>query len=162
VLIKKEELSMSIINDALKKAEKKSRISMDMLKTDAKRFVLRRWLLWAGTGAICLLGIVSMRGLFSKPAKEASPKEPAPKPQAERPAKPEIKRKTPMIEKGASLGNPNFNLNGILYDTDKPLAIINAQIVEEGAVVSGAQIVDIQSDYVRMSLKGKEFVLQVE
>jgi hypothetical protein len=156
---------MSIINDALKKAENKSKISVDMLKTDAKRFVLRKWLLWAGTGAICFLGIISMHGLFSGHGKDVPASPSAPKtelpPPPEQALKPEIKRRK-HLEKGASLGNPNFNLNGILYDKDKPLAIINEQIVEEGAVINDARIIEIQSDFVRISLQGKEIILQLE
>jgi hypothetical protein len=42
------------------------------------------------------------------------------------------------------------------------MAIINNRIVEEGALINGAQLLEIQPNYVRLSLKGEELQLKIK
>jgi len=62
----------------------------------------------------------------------------------------------------APLNLSDFRLSGILYDKQKPLAIINERIVGKGALIKGAKLLEIQPNYVRFSLKGKEFKLKIK
>jgi hypothetical protein len=55
-----------------------------------------------------------------------------------------------------------FRLSGILYDNQKPMAIINNRIVEEGSLINGARLLEIQPNYVRLSLKGEELQLKIK
>lgn len=151
---------MSIINEALKKAGKQQ----DFLKTEAKRFISRRWLIYIGSGVICVLGII-LAVTYLKPvafdsifAPEVSAPELVSKPQA---ARNTFQLKEVEIEVPKS-PTPDFNLKGILYDQQKPMAIINNRIVEEGAVVGGAQILEIQPELVRLSREGEEFELKIK
>jgi len=56
----------------------------------------------------------------------------------------------------------DFHLSGILYDKKEYLAIINKRVLGEGALISGARVLEIQPDRVRFSRNGKEFTLKVK
>ncbi|MBU3933131.1 MAG: general secretion pathway protein GspB [Candidatus Omnitrophica bacterium] len=158
---------MSIINDALKKAEKDKQFSqnkpaqllckLDGLRTDTKRFVLKRWLIFAGAGAVCFLGVLLAVNSFKSPADSPPVLETAAKIEASQ-------RLFPPKETDAitPLNLSGFRLSGILYDEQKPLAIINERVVGKGALVKGARLLEIQPNYVRLSLEGKEFKLKVK
>ena len=164
---------MSIINEALKKAEKEKKSSslgsqqifnkLDEFKTDARRSLLRRWLIWTGTGAVCLLGVILAANSFKKPFQPISLEKTAdievPATDIEAPLsifQSEIK------DAAATLTASPFRLNGILYDKEKPLAIINGHIVEENALINGAKLLEIQPNYVRLSFKEKELTLKLK
>lgn len=55
-----------------------------------------------------------------------------------------------------------FDLTGILYDQQKPFAIVNTHVVEEGNFIDQAQILEIQADYVRISHQGEEIILKID
>ena len=57
---------------------------------------------------------------------------------------------------------PSFNLSGIVYDQDRPLAIINNRVVEQGALISGAELMEIQPNYVKLLHQEKEITLKVK
>jgi hypothetical protein len=80
---------------------------------------------------------------------------------------PETKASKSIFDlRGIDIENPlkvsDFRLSGILYDNQKPMAIINNRIVEEGALINGAQLLEIQPNYVRLSLKGEELQLKIK
>jgi len=158
---------MSIINDALKKAGKNKQFSLnkspqllcklDGLRTDTKRFVLKRWLIFAGAGAVCLLGVLLAINSFKSPVDSPPVLETAAKIKASLHLFPP--KETNVT---APLNLSGFRLSGILYDKQKPLAIINERIVGKGALIKGAKLLEIQPNYVRLSLKGKEFKLKIK
>lgn len=144
---------MSIINDALKKANK---IGIN-IKTDTKRFSTKKWLIWTGAGIVCLLGLFLVINSFKESGKYVSLQE----------MMPETKASKGVFDlRGIDIESPlrvsDFRLSGILYDSQKPMAIINNRIVEEGALINGARLLEIQPNYVRLSLKGEELQLKIK
>jgi len=166
---------MSIINDALKKAAKNKQVvygkpipvlsAIEEIKTDAQKFILRRWLVWATTGAVCLLGIVLVSTSFKKPVNPIS---------KDKTTSVKLETKSGVKAQGAPsaskdkkkllfpVRHSDFILSGILYDQEKPLAIINERIVSEGASINGAKLVEVKLNSVKLSLKGKEFILKLK
>lgn len=146
---------MSIINDALKKA---GRIGIN-IKTDTKRSSTstKKWLIWTGAGIVCLLGLFLVINSFKESGKYVSLQEMMPETEFS---------KSVFNLRGIDIENPlrvsGFRLSGILYDNQKPMAIINNRIVEEGALINGAQLLEIQPNYVRLSLKGEELQLKIK
>ena len=55
-----------------------------------------------------------------------------------------------------------FSLEGILWNSERPLAIINDQIVTRGDVVQGAEVVDIKEDRVILRYGKEESVLRLK
>ena len=196
---------MSIINDALKKAQNNRQLfqnkssqflnKVDEIKTDAERFILKRWLIWTWTTVMCLLGIILAVNSFKKPAVFHSAEELTLAPAEELTLAPaeeltltpaeeltlapqelilntKVQKETEILPsvfpaKETEIADipekaPVFNLKGILYDNRRPLAIINNRIVGKGALINGAQILDIQPDYVKLSLKEEEFTLEIK
>ncbi|UCB57398.1 MAG: hypothetical protein JSV30_02105 [Candidatus Omnitrophota bacterium] len=132
---------MSIINDALKRT--------DEFRTETQRFVLKRWLIWTGTGVICLLGFFLATNSLKGPADTINAAE-------------ELKPVPITEDVTITLDLPTFQLTGILYDPEEPLAIINEQIVTTGAFVEGAKLLEIQPNYVKLSFEGAEFQLKIK
>ncbi|MBN1478052.1 hypothetical protein JXA47_14950 [Candidatus Sumerlaeota bacterium] len=54
---------------------------------------------------------------------------------------------------------PEFRLEGIVYDDSNPMAIVNGVIVSPGDSVRGAQVVSITIDSVTLSVHGEEVIL---
>ncbi len=54
----------------------------------------------------------------------------------------------------------SFTLEGFVWNTKRPQAIINGQVVEVGSKIENAEILDIQKGGVKMRYKGKEFFLR--
>lgn len=158
---------MSIINDALKKAEKNKQPSQDnpsqilskinKMKAGAERFGFKRWLIWAGTGVVCLLGVFLAINSFKSPTDSV--------PIQETVSQTGLAQNVFHLRKmdvEAPLRTSGFRLSGILYDTQRPLAIINQRVVEKGAFIKGAQLLEINPNYVRLSLHGEEFTLKIK
>lgn len=136
---------MSIINDALNKAKKQQ-------LPQGNSPLSRRWLIWISAGALCLAGFFLITNSF----KGTSDKQEA------------------LSETQGSVFNireidfempfktSDFKLTGILYDEQKPMAIINNRVLEEGALINGAELLEIQPNYVMVSYKGKEVKLKVK
>lgn len=59
--------------------------------------------------------------------------------------------------------NPKLTLNGIIYGFDKPTAIIDNKILEEGQSIRGAKVVKIHRDRVELlnESSGEIFVLKL-
>ena len=144
---------MSIINDALKKANK---IGIN-IKTDTERVSTKKWLIWTGAGIVCLLGLFLVINSFEESGEYVSLQEMMPETETS---------KGVFNLRGIDIESPlkvsDFRLSGILYDNQKPMAIINNHIVEEGALVNGAQLLEIHPNYVRLSLKGEELQLKIK
>lgn len=141
---------MSIINDALKKAEKTSQLS----RNNSPK---KRWLFWAAAGAVCLSVVFLATAVFKGPTDSVSVEETIAKPEL-----PGSAFKMREIDLNLPLKSTDFKLSGILYDEQKPMAIINNRVVEEGALIDGAQLLEIQPNFVRFSRRGKEFTLKIE
>ena len=142
---------MSIINDALKKAAEKNNL---LSRNGSHR---KRWLFWAGTGAVLLLAVFAAANVFKGPANSVSIQEIASGTDVSQGA-----FQFRAIDMEMPLKFTDFRLSGILYDPKKPLAIINRHIVGEGALINGAYILEIQPDFVRFSRRDKEFTLKVK
>ncbi len=141
---------MSIINDALKKIEKHTRLPQNNSHQ-------KRWLFWMGAGTVCLLGVILAINVFKGSTRSVSVQETISETDV-----PQSAFQMRKIGLAAPLRTSNFHLSGILYDSQRPLAIINERIVGEGALINGAQLLEIQSNYVKLSLKGKEFKLKIK
>lgn len=57
---------------------------------------------------------------------------------------------------------PKFILNGIMYLENKPLAIINGYILEEGDSLNGATVLAIDKDYVLLNVKDDKVRLNLK
>jgi type II secretory pathway component PulC len=55
-----------------------------------------------------------------------------------------------------------FTLKGILWDYQKPLAIVNGEVVKEGDMMEGVKIKQIEPNYVVLEAEGEEKVLFIE
>lgn len=158
---------MSVINDALKKAEKEKQISqnrplqvfskIDEIKTGVKKYVLKGWFVWAGAGVLCYLGIILLTSSFKQPADSLSVQEITPS-SGSTPSFFQLRK----IDVETPLDSSGFQLSGVLYDNQKSLAIINDRVVEEGALINGAKLLEIQPNSVNLSLNGKEFTLKIK
>jgi hypothetical protein len=157
---------MSIINDALKKAGKDRQLfqnkpqqifgKIGKPKTKAGGRMLKNRIFWTiGLGLICLLGLFLAASLKNS-GKSMVAQEVIPVAEVSSVAFP--MRGIDLEE--ISVETPSFNLSGILYDQQKPLAIINGSVMEEGSAIEEAQLLKIHSDYVLLSLEGKEFTLR--
>lgn len=52
-----------------------------------------------------------------------------------------------------------FKLQGIVWNTPKPRAIVNGSMVKIGSIVDGAEVVRIERDGVTLRSQGREFIL---
>ncbi len=57
---------------------------------------------------------------------------------------------------------PNLKLQGVLWDGDKPQAIINNEVVGIGSAVQGSTITAIRKSMVEVSFNGHNFSYKVE
>lgn len=76
----------------------------------------------------------------------------------------EKKPPEPQSPKSFKLGqhHPNLILNGIMLLSDKPRAIINDAIVEEGDTVGGAKVVKINKNKVTLIYEDLEIILNLK
>lgn len=57
---------------------------------------------------------------------------------------------------------PSLKISGVLWNTNRPQAIINGQIVGIGDVVSGVKVVDIQKTGIAVLFGAKTMTLEIE
>ena len=69
----------------------------------------------------------------------------------------ETGRKPENTRKGGS----QFELTGIIYTPENPMAVINDTIVKVGDSIGGAEVVDISEDKVTLNEKGKDVILRI-
>ncbi len=55
-----------------------------------------------------------------------------------------------------------LSLKGILWDSQKPLAIINGEVVKEGGTIKGIKVKRIEPNYVVLEVEGEEELLFIE
>lgn len=53
-----------------------------------------------------------------------------------------------------------YALEGLVWESRKPQAIVNGQIVQKGSLVGQAEVMDIDEKGVKMKLNGKQFWLK--
>ena len=85
----------------------------------------------------------------------ASTKAVKPLPEAEKP--PDIPTTPALTQKKNP--PPDFTLSGIFYDDKQPCALIDNKIVKEGDVISGAKVIQIMSNGVKLEFEGETFEL---
>ena len=55
---------------------------------------------------------------------------------------------------------PTLTLNGIVWDTDRPQAIINDQVLSQGDTIEGAKIVSIRKSGINLVFEDVNFTLK--
>ena len=87
-----------------------------------------------------------------KPSKDTTPKDTTKKPGHPKPiAAPPVVKKTPL---------PNVTINGIIWNSDRPQAIINGKIVDIGDTISEIQITGIRKTGIDGLFDGRDVTLQ--
>ncbi|MCA9406914.1 MAG: hypothetical protein KC684_10275 [Candidatus Omnitrophica bacterium] len=87
-----------------------------------------------------------------KPEPAPSP-QPRPRPQpAPEPVKPQVKQPTRM---------PTFNITGIVWNSDRPQAIINGSVKDIGDSIDGVEIISIHKEGIDVSFQGKNMTIKV-
>ena len=76
-------------------------------------------------------------------------------PQAQRAADLPSVSPVPSILKTTAF--PSLSLNGIVYDEEKPYAIVNDRILVKGDTIEGATLIKISRDGIKLSFNGEEF-----
>ena len=84
------------------------------------------------------------------------------KPKAETtvmPPKPPINSSIPPSGTAATdtINIPNFTISGLVWNSDKPQAIVNDQIVGIGDMVNGFEVKNIEEDSIEIFQKGRTF-----
>ncbi|MFC1631789.1 hypothetical protein ACFL1I_07700 [Candidatus Omnitrophota bacterium] len=148
---------MSIINDALKKAgNNNSSFQPNLTELKSRENDSgKNWLIWAGVGLLSLVGILIVINSFKGPAYTSVKQPGADNQQGAR-------FNLRAVDFEAPLNNAGFQLSGILYDPQNPMAIVNNRIVDEGAFIDGAQLLEIQPNFVKLSFRGQELTLVVK
>ncbi len=86
--------------------------------------------------------------------KNPIPEPPGPKPKLE--PEPEIKKLEPEI-----IEPPTLNIKGLIWNTNRPQAIINDQVVNLGDTVSEAEIIAIRKSEVDILFKGQKMTIKL-
>ena len=73
-----------------------------------------------------------------------------------------FKSKTKRAKKKQMVNQPPvWNLTGIMYNEQSPIAYINKKAVRVGSMINEAQVIDISRSAVTLELKGNRFTLHV-
>lgn len=54
----------------------------------------------------------------------------------------------------------NFHVQGMVWNTNKPQAVINNNVVEKGDMIDGAEILEIRRDGVYVLFDGRQYILK--
>ncbi|HEC69150.1 MAG TPA: hypothetical protein ENI31_02540 [Candidatus Omnitrophica bacterium] len=139
---------MSVIYEALKKAEKKPDKPPSSRKKIIKLGITLIFFLAGGYFLFTNLPkkVVKIGGYKKEKQKESSLS---------------LKRKVSQPQKQTSLPQkkPQFILSGIIYSKDSPLAIINGQTLKIGEEIEGAKILDIKENKVIIGKNSKKITL---
>lgn len=149
---------MSIIYDALQKAQKRINLDSKVNKSRPKLFLA--YVLVAGLGFFIANFFF---GFLAKPinthdnivAKTQTIPE-APMPEV---ALPKETKVTPVTDQTPKESLPSLVLNGVFFSQDKGYALINNQIVKEGDMIGGSEVVRITLDEVELETAGSTFKL---
>ena len=63
---------------------------------------------------------------------------------------------------GEGSGMPEFSVQGMVWNSDMPQAIINGQVYRVGDKIEEAQIIDIDKEGVRLLQRGKIYMLRTQ
>ena len=140
---------MSIIYEALKKAEPKPSKNLPPKKNFLKLGIVLIFLVGAG---YLLINYLPKKEI--KLPEKQKEKEILLSPSAQEAKPPLPQRQTPQKEAPISL-----TLSGILYSKELPLAIINNQTLKIGEEIEGAKILDIKEDRVIIEKNNKRVTL---
>jgi hypothetical protein len=167
---------MSIINDALKKAQEKNKAE-DIVTgpapiaqpaspptpahrqsykapADAKRLIPALISL-----IVIATGVVFFRSFSRKTAPDAglflAPASPIAEPVSPAVSAPAVPMPAPLNAQGF----PVLKLNGIVYDSERPYAIVNNKVLSKGDAVEGATLTEIEQEKVKFVFNGREFEL---
>ena len=69
--------------------------------------------------------------------------------------------KQPELIKPKKLDIPPLKVTGIVYDTDRPLVIINGKVLGVGGVVDGVSILKIQKGHVDARYEDTDITLKL-
>jgi hypothetical protein len=152
---------MSIINDALKKAAREKQLfpnksgqilsEVKSMNKAEHKTLIKRLFIWTGVGLTALLVAILVVNYFTgfeEVATNSTIDQSV------------FHLKSIDIETAQEISN--FHLTGIVYDKQKPYAIINQHIVGEGTLVNGAKLLEIHPDFVKLSIDGKEHKLTIK
>jgi hypothetical protein len=78
-----------------------------------------------------------------------------------------LKEKNPFSRNHAEISkyrfkSGNLTLSGIFYDTKKPLALINDEMVSEGQIIDGKRVIKITPNEVILTDQEREYRLKTE
>ena len=74
---------------------------------------------------------------------------------------PQSAKITKQIKKPAASDENKLWLNGIIWNRDNPMAIIDDTVVIVGSEIEGRKIVAISIDHVKVEYRGKEEILNI-
>lgn len=96
----------------------------------------------------------------TKPKIQTNPIEkPTPKP-TPAPKRPPERVEPKPIEKREPVSPPQLNMSGLVWNTDRPQAILNGQIVNEGDTIDHWTIVDISKKGVEVTSQNATFMIE--
>jgi len=114
-------------------------------------------------GVVVIYMIMQTHATKANPAVDASRQVVTYKPKQEpAPQKAAAPAPIPSLIRSISASQPNLILNGIMYLTDNPKAIINNCIVGEGETVDGATVVTINRNNVVLNFNDTEITLKLK
>ena len=171
---------MSIIADALKKAQKISQIPKKIDKArpkesspmpiEKKSYSSKKPYLVAVLVLILALGVATF--LYLNPKNFSSPSEikiTLPKTQVPAPAVKKALDNNDFSENNFQSNTPSntdalrsLKLSGIMYTPKRPLAVINGNVWEEGEIVEEFTILEINENSIKVSADNQEFVIQLK
>jgi hypothetical protein len=61
-------------------------------------------------------------------------------------------------ETSSRVSLPSLYVGGVMFDKDRPMAIVNCRVLREGEEISGAKVVKIADSEVHFEYRGREFV----
>jgi|GEM_PF-3992261 len=169
---------MSIINEALKKVqeirkehpskdtaapspagiEAKPHISLSVPANKKGIVKIAGIVVIIGVTAIALLKTTGI--LFPKKTIPAAPVSTRPQPRAL--PKPAPETENPSVAPSSSSQDdslPTLILNGIVYDEQRPYAIVNNRVLQKGEEIEGAQLIEIYKDKVKFLFQDREIEL---
>jgi len=171
---------MSIIAEALKKAQKSSREGSRRGSSTPRKaprargkFNFSRLRIYAifaasGAGLLLLILVLSVLGRVLlkeyRTAKKAPAKSPSYAVKADDIKLEEIAEPAPVFPAFITLAevNEEIKVSGIMYTPQRPLVVINDNIWGEGDAVGKFKIIKIEKDFVKVDSNGREFIVKLK
>lgn len=155
---------MSIINEALKKAaeENKKRKdtpyqesrSKDQIKVDGQQKVILKEPVKNNKRAFLIILLILSLGIFFVVNRFflISQNKEIPRTSSQNISSPP----------STSTNFPQLTLNGIVYDEERPYAIVNNKVLLKGEMIEGATLVEIKRDSVKFLFNDKELIIKAK